>query len=92
MLRSRAADCLGSVDVRVGVRGWRSVGDRCGEGVLRFKLQPDERTVGAQAGDGDMLHEPSRTLRTSGTSLLLVPRVRTKYGPESGLNLDQSQD
>lgn len=33
----------------------------------------------------DMLvpYEPSRTLRTSGTGLLLVPRVRTKHG-ESG--------
>ncbi|KAK7883865.1 hypothetical protein WMY93_026988 [Mugilogobius chulae] len=39
-----------------------------------------------------VLHEPSRTLRTSGTGLLLVPRVRTKHGPESGLNMDQSQD
>ncbi|KAK7879696.1 hypothetical protein WMY93_033597 [Mugilogobius chulae] len=35
----------------------------------------------------DMLvrYEASRTLRTSGTGLLLVPRVRTKHGPESGL-------
>ncbi|KAK7901621.1 hypothetical protein WMY93_018390 [Mugilogobius chulae] len=39
----------------------------------------------------DMLvrYEPSRTLRTSGTGILLVPRVRTKRGPESGLNMDQ---